>query len=153
MSDPKPRKPPPQEEMDHVHGMLFRHGPDVRVAVLAKAMGRRNRGATGRTLRALEEEDLAVSRLVFGDGAPYRVYTAVAAKPRTVPAAWLVRVALRCFERGLLSAYGTTVHHRSVLARELWDASPERAGLVETVGRRVVESEEAKDRAEQDGEA
>lgn len=149
MRDPKPRKPPPSAELDIVYRALFRHGPDVRVAVLAAALGRRNRGATGRTLRALAAEGRAAFKEMRDEPAMYRVYTAVAVERPTVPAEWLVRTALRCFERGLLSAHGATVHHRSRKARAAWAASPERASLVELLGAPFVEREEAKDLAEQ----
>ena len=61
------RKPPPQAEMDVVYRALFEHGPDVRVAALAAALGRRHRGATGRTLRA-ESADMSTTH------AYWRVY-------------------------------------------------------------------------------
>lgn len=150
MPDPKPRKPPPPAELDLVYRALFRHGPDVRVAVLAAALGRRNRGATGRTLRALAAEGRAAFKEMRDEPAMYRVYTAVAVERPTVPAEWLVRTALRCFERGLLSSRGggwTQVG--TPAATKAWAASPERAGLVELLGLPFVEREEAKDLAEQ----
>lgn len=149
MRDPKPRKPPPPAELDIVYRALFKHGPDVRVSVLAAALGRRNRGATGRTLRALAAEGRAAFKEMRDEPAMYRVYTAVAVERPTVPAEWLVRTALRCFERGLLSAAGSITQVGSRAAKAAWAASPERAGLVELLGLPFVEREEAKDLAEQ----
>ncbi len=150
MFDPKPRKPPPQAEMALVYRALLEHGPAVRVSALAAALGRRHVGATGRTLRALVAEGMASCQEMRDEPAMYRVYTAMAIERKLVPAEWLVRTALRCFERGLMSSRGGWTQVGTASARKAWAACPERAGLVELLGLNRVETEEAKDLAEQE---
>lgn len=107
-------------------------------------MGRTTPGATGRTLRALVRAGRARVRTFTAVGPACRLYTAV---HDHVPAVWLVRTALRCFERGVLSCPGGETLHRTQEAWEAWLASPERAGLVQLLGD-VVSEVEAADLAE-----
>lgn len=140
---PERRGPPPREELDAVHRALYEHGPDTRASVLAKAMGRQNRGATGRTLRHLADLGRIERRQVLIPGQPLtNLYTASTWEPPSLPAESVIRLALDCFKRGILSATGGRTKPRSAAAELRWRASAERAELVELFGGKLVDGVE-----------